>query len=75
MKIAKFIKRIFKKRHSSKPTTPRVEKDTMCDTCERLEQCKKENNVMDCTSLYDSRTHYCRSFGGFCFRFMERGTK
>ncbi len=37
---------------------PYKEKDTECDKCEFLSECKREGNVIDCTSFLDNKTHY-----------------
>lgn len=68
MKLKQFIKRLFKKEKKIQPIEPRIERDTECDKCKHLEQCKETNNVMDMTSLEDTRTHYSRSWGGFCIK-------
>lgn len=66
MKFLRKIKRLFLKKKEEIEYKPRIEKDTICDKCEFLERCKSNNNVMDCTSLYDTRQHYTRNIGGFC---------
>lgn len=66
MKIFRKIKGLFCKKQEEFEYTPRVEKDTICDKCEFLERCKSQNNVIDCTSLYDTRQHHTRNIGGFC---------
>lgn len=43
-----------------------VEKDTDCDKCEFLEQCKNDGYVINCTSFEDSREHYMRGLGSNC---------
>lgn len=68
MKFWRKIKKLFCKKQKEIECKPRVEKDTICDKCEFLERCKSQNNVMDCTKLYDTRIHYCRSLGGFCIK-------
>lgn len=44
----------FKEYKTRKPK----EKDTKCDKCEYLETCIKSGEYIDCTTNYDTRTHY-----------------
>ena len=37
---------------------PYVEKDTECDKCDFLQECKSIKNIIDCTTVNDTRSHY-----------------
>ena len=43
-----------------------VEKDTECDKCEFLEQCKDDGYVINCTFSGCDREHYIRGLGSNC---------
>nr|DAH24200.1 MAG TPA: hypothetical protein [Caudoviricetes sp.] len=34
------------------------EKDTECDKCEHLKTCLNKGNVIDCGTVFDTRSHY-----------------
>lgn len=36
------------------------ERDTECDKCNLLNECKQDGSVLDCTSYTDTRQHYMR---------------
>lgn len=36
---------------------PYKEKDTECDKCEYLSECKSKGNYIDCTTVNDKRSH------------------
>lgn len=57
MRLWKIIKKIFKKKQKADPT-PRIEKDTKCDKCEHLKTCLDKDNVIDCKTISDTRSHY-----------------
>lgn len=42
------------------------EKDTLCDKCDRLSQCRCDEIVVDITITTDSRKHYMLSVGAIC---------
>ena len=71
--LNKIIEKLFgKKIPRAKHNEPRVEKDTKCDKCEYIEQCKAENIVVDCTIYEDTRKHYIVGLGAFCKKFCNR---
>lgn len=37
---------------------PYKEKDTECDKCEYLSECKSKGNYIDCTTVDDKRRHF-----------------
>lgn len=41
---------------------PYKEKDTLCDTCERLRDCVAGGKVIECTTTLDTRQHYIAGF-------------
>lgn len=59
---------LFKKRRkeSQKQHTPRIERDTECDTCQYLKECLSEGYLLNCSSLEDARAHYIKGRGCEC---------
>lgn len=43
-----------------------VEKDTRCDKCEHIEECKENGYLIDITRLADTRQHFIRGIGCNC---------
>ena len=54
---------LFKKRPKPRPYK---EKDTVCDRCEQLAECKASGMVLDITMFQDTRKHYIGSIGAKC---------
>ena len=68
------LKKIFgfkKKTEKEKYQHQNEERDTECDKCEFLDECKDCGNVMCCSKLDDLRQHFIRGFGVECRRYTE----
>ena len=65
--LNKIIEKLFgKKIPKLKYIEPYIEKDTECDKCEYLDECKKESIVVEYTRYEDTRSHYIVSLGNCC---------
>ena len=53
-----FLKKLFRKKKSKKQYEPYVEKDTKCDKCEYLDECKTRGQVVNIQTMGDSLEHY-----------------
>lgn len=65
MSIFRKLLRKFRKAEETK-SFEYVEKDTRCDKCEFLEECKENGCLIEITSLEDTRSHFARSLGCKC---------
>ena len=65
MTYKEFFRKMFKV-SSPKTNQPYIERDTRCDKCDRLQECLKEDILLDATTTYDSRKHYIRGMGAEC---------
>lgn len=61
-----FLKKLFRKKKSKKHYEPYVEKDTKCDKCEYLDECKDRGYVVNIQTLKDNRQHYVDGLGCKC---------
>ena len=66
VKLADKIKSVFEKKKKDKINKHYVEFDTRCDKCDRLQECLKDDNLLDVTNTNDSRKHYIRAMGAVC---------
>lgn len=55
-----------KKKEKSKTKEHHIEHDTRCDKCDRLQECLKDDILLDVTKMSDSRKHYIRGMGAEC---------
>lgn len=60
------FKRLFRKKKAEYEYKPYIERDTECDKCEFLEQCKNDGYVINCTFSGDDKEHYMRGLGSNC---------
>lgn len=64
--------RIFKlRKKKTKEVKSHIERNTTCDNCEHLQTCILSENVLDCTTNYDTKRHYIKGLGCKCIRDNE----
>lgn len=71
VKLADKIKSVFKKKDKDKTSKCYVEHDTRCDKCCRLQECLKDDVLLDVTKMNDSRKHYICAMGAECKKDAE----
>lgn len=69
MMFKKFFKKLFKPKQAERYTY--IERDTKCDLCDRLEECRDKGCVVDVTRFADTRTHYVIGLGKECLNDKE----
>lgn len=60
----------IKCKHFEKPE-PYVERFTKCDQCEHLKECQRDGQLIEISTLDDSRDHYISGMGTRCKKDSE----
>lgn len=64
--ILNIIRKLFGRKEPEYKPYAYIERDTECDKCEFLNECKNDGCLVSCTRLDNDKEHYIRGIGSNC---------